>query len=169
MMASEAVTFRSFVGGLKPNTPMMLAMPMYRITVIRYGTYFMPASPITPLNRLLKVVIMVSSTSCFLPGFSTLRFLTRIIDNSTSTAIMIHVTTTDSVTGIPPNIGIVNTVLHWSSLDNSSARSVRHHFLSHCFIVCQNAIPVYYWFIIEIAFMASASDSPTSTFSVLIQ
>ncbi len=38
----SAVTFRSFVGGLMPNTPMRLEHAIYSATLIGYGTYRLP-------------------------------------------------------------------------------------------------------------------------------
>ena len=131
MIASAAVTFRSLVGGLNPNIPAIFAIPIYKMTVIRYGIYALPFSPKTSLNRLLNVVMIDSRASCFFPGFSTFRFRTSITDNRTSTAIMIHVTTIDSEIGIPPKIGMVKRVSQFSSSVNFSARSpVGLHFLS---------------------------------------
>ena len=45
-----------------------------------------------------------------------------MIQSPTITAMMIQVTTTDSFTGIPPNIGIVNTVSQFSSSNRVSVK-----------------------------------------------
>ena len=57
----------------------------------------------------------VSRNNWSFPGFSTFRFLTKMMERRTRTAIMNHVATTDSYTGIPPNTGIVNTTLAFNS------------------------------------------------------
>ena len=44
------------------------------------------------------------------------------IHNRNTTAMIIHVTTTDSYTGIPPNKGIVNTVSQLSSSISPSSK-----------------------------------------------
>ena len=64
--------------------------------------------------------IPASRANCTFPGFSTFKFLTRIMDAITSTAMMIQVTTTDSL--IPPRTGSVNTVSQFSSSIRLSAR-----------------------------------------------
>ena len=62
--ASAAVTFRSFVGGLMPNTPIRLEQAMYRATDIRYGTYRLPFSPSRPMKKSLMVVTTSSRMAC---------------------------------------------------------------------------------------------------------
>ena len=58
--ARAAVTFRSFVGGLMPNTPMRLEHAIYSATLIRYGTYRLPFSPSSPTKKSLIRVTTVS-------------------------------------------------------------------------------------------------------------
>lgn len=84
--------------------------------------YLLFSFPMMPSKKSEAHPIADSSTSCFFPGFSTLRFRTKMIDNPTSTAMITHVTTTDSATPIPPNIGIVNTVSQFSSSSNFSVK-----------------------------------------------
>ena len=120
MIASAAVTFRSFVGGLNPSSAMVLDTPRKRSTVIRYGIYLLFSYPIIPSKKSLAQLMADSSASCTFPGFSTFRLRTRSMDASTRTAIIIHVTTTDSE--IPPRTGRVKTVSQFSSSISVSVR-----------------------------------------------
>ena len=74
-----------------------------------------------PSKKFCAQPIPASSASCTLPGFSTRRFLTKIMDKMTRTAIMIHVTTTDSE--IFPRTGRVKTVSQFNSSISLSVRS----------------------------------------------
>ena len=121
--ANAAVTFMSFVGGLKPSSPIRLAIPMQRVTVIRYGIYSAPCSPSVSLKKLCPPLTIVSSMICPRLGFSTLKFLVNAIQSTRMTAMMIHVTTTDSLTGIPPSTGIVKTVSQFNSFISSLTRA----------------------------------------------
>ena len=68
-------------------------------------------------------VMPASSASWIFPGFSTFRFLVNRMEIIKSAIIMIHVTTTVSLIGIPPNSGMVNAVSQLSSSINALARS----------------------------------------------
>ena len=72
---------------------------------------------------LVPVLIADSNNNCPFPGFSTLRFLTKMIHKATITAMIIHVTTTDSlISSNPFKNGIFMTVSHCSSSSNLSVK-----------------------------------------------
>ena len=102
MSASAAVTFISFVGGLKPKIPIRFAIPRYISTDARYAAYCFPSDPRIPSVIPSSEVTACSRRSCLLLGFSTLSFLVRSNDRTSTAAIMIQVTTTDSEIPIPP-------------------------------------------------------------------
>ena len=56
-----------------------------------------------------------SSASWTFPGFSTFKFLTKMTDSNVKAAMMIHVTTMDSFTAMPPKTGISKTGVQFSS------------------------------------------------------
>lgn len=69
------------------------------------------------------MLIADSNNNCPFPGFSTLRFLTKMIHKATITAMIIHVTTTDSlISSNPFKNGILMTVSHCSSSSNLSVK-----------------------------------------------
>src|SRR5699024_4578220 len=76
-----------------------------------------------------------SSRICRFPVGITFRFLVRRIAATTKIAIITHVTTTDSGTGIPPKIGIVKTVATFSFAISSSDKLpiLLHLFYVHYF------------------------------------
>lgn len=92
---------------LSPNIRNLILKPLFSL-------------PSTPTKKSSAAPIPASRANCTFPGFSTFKFLTRIMDAITSTAMMIQVTTTDSL--IPPRTGSVNTVSQFSSSIRLSAR-----------------------------------------------
>lgn len=119
--ANATVTLMSLVGGLmpKPNIPMRLEMPSSNSTVPRYAKYGLPALPMLPSKKLFTHVTADSSIACPRPGTI---FRLRVKSRTTimMNAIMPHMTTMDSCTGIPPNSGMVKATSVCSSSANAS-------------------------------------------------
>ena len=124
--ARAAVTLMSLVGGVRPKMPMILAKPMYSATVPSQGAKGFQWLPMLVLTKPLRNCTALSSATCALPGASTLRFRVSSRAAISSTAITIHVTTTDSATGIPPNSGMVNAVWVPSSSTRVSLNASKH-------------------------------------------
>ena len=140
MIARPAVTFRSLVGGVTPNSPAMFASARYRPTVPRYGANARQyLSPSVSRQKPLMKPTSISAAVCRRPG----RFRSPCVSQTASrvsTAMMTQLTTADSGTGIPPNSGISNAMWVCSSAFNSALISPKGHHLV-CFALrsyCRN-------------------------------
>ncbi len=119
--ARATVTLMSFVGGTKPNKPIILENPMYIMNVSSIGRYFFPCGPRVSRKKSFIHVMPISSRHCF-PCGTFFMLCVRIIESSTTTAMIIHDTAQESGTGMPPNMGIVNAVWFSSSSASFSER-----------------------------------------------
>ena len=100
---------------------------MYRATVPSQGAKGLQWAPMLVLMKPLRNCTAHSRAICTLPGLRTLSFRVSSRESTTSKAIMIHVTTTESATGMPPSTGMVKTVLFPSSLTSDSLNSSSKH------------------------------------------
>lgn len=136
MIAKPAVTFKSFVGGVTPNRPEILARPRYKPMVPRYGAkvrqYFSPS--VFLQNPLMKPT-KISATIWRRPG---LRFKPCVsqMARTVRMAMMTQVMTVDCGTGIPPNSGMSNAILFCSCALSSALISSNDASPLSCVSIC---------------------------------
>ena len=135
----------SLVGGLipKPNIPMRLEMPSSNSTVPRYAKYGLPALPMLPSKKLFTHVTADSSIACPRPG-TIFRLRVKSRTAIMMNAIMPHMTTMDSCTGIPPNSGMVKATSVCSSSANASPIFSPSSLTSSFAVPCKRHLPSWY-------------------------
>ena len=100
---------------------------MYRATVPSQGAKGRQRLPMLVLTKPLRNCTAHSSAACTLPGLRTLSFRVSTRESTVSSAMMIHDTTTESATGMPPSTGMVKAVLLPSSLTRDSLNASSKH------------------------------------------
>ena len=101
----------------------ILAVKEYNIITQKEGIKRLRDDSTEKNNLLAEKNKMLTVTMNNEIRIATLRFRLSRIHNRNTTAMIIHVTTTDSYTGIPPNKGIVNTVSQLSSSISPSTKA----------------------------------------------